>query len=566
MGINITAENSPHDVNGHTETGDFVFSGGVLSVTTLGTISDTTVLFGGKDIVGGVGQSFADSFFTDVFSGGSEVVTQGGTSFSTTLFFGGLQIVNSGGVASSTFIGSSGEQVVSGGIAVNTVVGFFGLQEVSSGGIAIDTTVSAGGFEDVDFGGTAIGTLVAGSGVLNVFSGGVTSGTTLIGSPGSIANEFVFGGGLAVNTTVEASAVLDVTGGAATGTIVDFGGIELVDDFGFSTSATILAGGQDLVFSGGATFFANVSGGSPLFPGPRGLQVVEGPATGFLLAGSAFATTVNGGVLIDFGFVSGTVINSGFEVVWSGGVSDNETINGIASFNFVVGSSFGDTLNGGTEFVLSGGFVEGTTVNAGGGEVISSGSEAEFDVINTGGNELVFSAGLDVSATVAGTQIVLSGGTASGADIISGGLELVESGGTTLGALIDGGLLEVQSGGSTGTAPVSFSTVNGGVLQLDASQSFTGLIAGFASPAGVNEAIDLRDISFGAGTKVTFTEAASNLSGTLTVTSGSETANLTLLGVYSTANFTLSSDGSGGTLVKDPGVTASASIAAPQHA
>jgi hypothetical protein len=100
---------------------------------------------------------------------------------------------------------------------------------------------------------------------------------------------------------------------------------------------------------------------------------------------------------------------------------------------------------------------------------------------------------------------------------------------------------------------------------LDSAQTFTGLIAGFSSPPGVSEAIDLEDISFGAGTKVTFTEAASNLSGTLTVTSGSETANLTLLGQYTTANFTASSDGHGGTLIKDPAVTAAASVATPQH-
>jgi hypothetical protein len=54
------------------------------------------------------------------------------------------------------------------------------------------------------------------------------------------------------------------------------------------------------------------------------------------------------------------------------------------------------------------------------------------------------------------------------------------------------------------------------------------LIAGFAPPAGITEAIDLRDISFGAGTTATFTEAANNLSGTLTVTSGAQTASLTL--------------------------------------
>jgi hypothetical protein len=119
----------------------------------------------------------------------------------------------------------------------------------------------------------------------------------------------------------------------------------------------------------------------------------------------------------------------------------------------------------------------------------------------------------------------------------------------------------VRSGGSIGGPPVSF-TASGGTLQLDASQSFIGLIAGFASPAGITEQIDLRDISFGAGTTATFTEAANNLSGTLTVTSGAQTASLTLLGVYSTANFKLTSDGAGGTLIIDPSGSATSPVMA----
>jgi trimeric autotransporter adhesin len=96
-----------------------------------------------------------------------------------------------------------------------------------------------------------------------------------------------------------------------------------------------------------------------------------------------------------------------------------------------------------------------------------------------------------------------------------------------------------------------------------ASQTFSGTIAGFASPAGVNEAIDLRDIVFTSATTVKFTEAANNTSGTLTVTDGAHTANLTLLGQYSAANFSLSSDGNGGTLIKDPvGSAASPVLAA----
>jgi hypothetical protein len=44
----------------------------------------------------------------------------------------------------------------------------------------------------------------------------------------------------------------------------------------------------------------------------------------------------------------------------------------------------------------------------------------------------------------------------------------------------------------------------------------------------------------------------SNGSGTLTVTSGTKVETLTLLGQYSLADFSASSDGHGGTLITDP--------------
>ena len=75
------------------------------------------------------------------------------------------------------------------------------------------------------------------------------------------------------------------------------------------------------------------------------------------------------------------------------------------------------------------------------------------------------------------------------------------------------------------------------------------MIAGFASPRGVIEEIDLIGFSF-TGANETFTQ--SGTSGTLTVTnSAGQTVNLNLLGTYSTANFTLSSDGHGGTVITD---------------
>jgi hypothetical protein len=85
-----------------------------------------------------------------------------------------------------------------------------------------------------------------------------------------------------------------------------------------------------------------------------------------------------------------------------------------------------------------------------------------------------------------------------------------------------------------------------GTLRLDDASAFAGQVSGLTGA----DAIDLADISDGANTKATFSGNADG--GTLTVTNGSQTANITLLGDYLTSGWTLSSDGHGGTLVVDP--------------
>jgi hypothetical protein len=116
--------------------------------------------------------------------------------------------------------------------------------------------------------------------------------------------------------------------------------------------------------------------------------------------------------------------------------------------------------------------------------------------------------------------------------------------------------VEVASGGSIGGSGGTITFANGGTLQLDASTTFTGAISGFAVP----DHLDLRDIAFVLGTSnATFTEAAGNTSGTLTISSGIHAAHLTLLGTYVTSQFHLGSDGHGGTLVTDPPVVAGGS-------
>ncbi len=74
--------------------------------------------------------------------------------------------------------------------------------------------------------------------------------------------------------------------------------------------------------------------------------------------------------------------------------------------------------------------------------------------------------------------------------------------------------------------------------------------------------MDLQDITYvasgGSGaTTVSWTQlvSGSSGSGTLTVSGGGHVANITLLGQYATGNFSISSDGNGGTLVTDPPIT-----------
>jgi autotransporter passenger strand-loop-strand repeat protein len=148
---------------------------------------------------------------------------------------------------------------------------------------------------------------------------------------------------------------------------------------------------------------------------------------------------------------------------------------------------------------------------------------------------------------------VLPGGTAITTLVSSGAIEIVAAGGIASATTISGGKLEVATGGSTGSGAVTFATSGGGILQLDDSQHFGGLVAGFGQP----DFLDLRDIAFGSSTSVSYTsDNPGNTSGTLTVTDGAHTANITLIGQYVVGQFTSASDGHGGTLIGDPPVSA----------
>jgi autotransporter passenger strand-loop-strand repeat protein len=215
--------------------------------------------------------------------------------------------------------------------------------------------------------------------------------------------------------------------------------------------------------------------------------------------------------------------------------------------------------------VLSGGIGRATVVGNGGLEVVLGtasgtmlagtayvyGTASDNTVLN-GGVERVGAGGVLSGGTVSsgGLVVVSSGGGANGVTLSSGSELDVLSGGNLGGTTLSGGFVELKSGGTAGASQINFATSAGGTLQLDDSVHFNGVISGF----GVPGALDLRDIAFGSGTTLGFTEAGDNLSGTLTVSDGINTANITLLGQYVAGNFTKQSDGNGGTLITDPPV------------
>jgi autotransporter passenger strand-loop-strand repeat protein len=167
----------------------------------------------------------------------------------------------------------------------------------------------------------------------------------------------------------------------------------------------------------------------------------------------------------------------------------------------------------------------------------------------SGGTEIVSSGGTTSNTLLAGGQeTVMRSGHATGTIISSGGYELVSSGGTAVATAISGGTLEVASGGTA--SGVAFSS--SGTLQLDSGSHISGAISGFHSGG----TIDLRELTYAGTSTASWTQltSGSSASGTLTVKEGASSVTLTLVGSYTSGNFSVTSDGSGGTLVTDPPV------------
>ena len=290
-----------------------------------------------------------------------------------------------------------------------------------------------------------------------------------------------------------------------------------------------------LSFLAGGTVTFNVTFDPPLDASQLNIaQTLDGSA---LPANNSGTLTIADGTELA---LAGTIDNTGAIAVDGAsaataiGINGNVTLQGGGEIDFTDSNQnyiFGDgtLINVDNTISGSGDLGNGTLIFDNAGVIETNGSYAL--IIDTGANPFVNTGTLE---TDGGTLIVNSP--------VSGGGN----------AIIAGGTLEF-SGASNNN--VSFSGGNAGVLALDQSQDFTGNISGF----GGQDQIDLGDIGFTANTTLNYAANSVDTGGILTLSEGTHTTELCLVGNYTASSFAISSDGHGGTLLTDPSATIASS-------
>jgi VCBS repeat-containing protein len=223
----------------------------------------------------------------------------------------------------------------------------------------------------------------------------------------------------------------------------------------------------------------------------------------------------------------------------------------------------GATLQGGGHIVLSDnsanmilGDADPTLTNldntiTGAGQI----GNGHFTLVNAGTidadgtNALVIDTGTNVVTNSGTLEATGSGGLAIRGDVLNTGMLWANDGHLTVnGAVTGDGDATITASGTlefaaASDANLSFATGADGALVLDQSSSFTGKITGLQS----SDSIDLKDIDFGASTTASYVSNNTQTGGTLTVSDGVHSANIALVGDYSSATWTASDDSHGGT-------------------
>ena len=214
--------------------------------------------------------------------------------------------------------------------------------------------------------------------------------------------------------------------------------------------------------------------------------------------------------------------------------------------NRIHGQALSDTLTNADNLIEGAGQLGNGVmklINEAGGRII--GNQSVGLTINTVSNTIT-NAGLIENSGSGGTLV-------DSAVVNTGTLMAAVIGTLTLSGVVTGAGVGVVNGGTLDVVQafsenVTF-TGKTGVLELGHSVSYKGKVSGLSTSG--TSSLDLSDITFTSGvTKATY--SGTTTSGTLTVTNGTHTAKITLVGNYVGHTFSVASDGHGGVLVKDP--------------
>jgi autotransporter passenger strand-loop-strand repeat protein len=310
----------------------------------------------------------------------------------------------------------------------------------------------------------------------------VLDGGALVSALIALGDVFVSSGGEAIDSLLTSSGAVETseTGGFTSGATVAAGGAEIVSGAAFGL--TVGEGGKAQVWNGGLISGASIaSGGS--------VNVIVGSATdvtvssgGLLIAGAGQLDqiTLNAGSILSVGVYGQTVaLVGGTRLVltdYGGATTDTINLAGSTSglvYNLAPGVyPFCEVLVGSGYTVASGVVSSGLQLGSGDVVTVTGGGVAVAAAIGVRASEILSSGAVDSGAVVDGWETVLSGAVAS-ATTVDAGSQTVSSGGLVVNDTI-------QSGGYA----TIYGVVSGAIVASDGQLSVAGVASGAVASQG----------------------------------------------------------------------------------
>jgi hypothetical protein len=175
----------------------------------------------------------------------------------------------------------------------------------------------------------------------------------------------------------------------------------------------------------------------------------------------------------------------------------------------------------------------------------------EGSIIADGSNPLVVDTGVNAVINSGTLESTGAGGLVVHSDLANDGLLWANGGNIQLDGSLSGNGLALISGsaslelGGSSNEQIRFDNNASGTLKLDHSVDFKGILAGL----GEHDVIDLGDI-LAATASINYSANTAGTGGTLTVSDGAHTANISLAGQYAASDFHIASDSGNHALVQ----------------